>query len=127
MYLEASFGAVYEPTFEQVEAALLEMDNAAKAWVLFTHDPADVDERFLIASGGNQDRILVSYVDTTNDVSMNLLGDLPEDAPDIGMLAGNQRAEYPAKYAVLKQVAVEAFRHYFYYKTLLKKLNWEER
>jgi hypothetical protein len=125
MYLVVDNESFAEPSIEQVTRAIQAMDNESRRWVALSQSSEEISPR-IIASGGNKGRVMVSYVDEhKSDIPLTLVANSNADEADILLWTG-QYAEFPAKYAVPKSMAIKAFRYFFQHLAMSPDLTWEE-
>ena len=120
--LETGYGAkVFNPTWQQIKDALLEMDGMNSKEVELKLE----DGGSMLINGGNQGRYLVVYfpAEDPDTLSVNLT-DLSLTGPDVELTVQTP-AKYPARIAVQLPLVLQAVEQFYRSGELPKDFYWE--
>lgn len=107
------------PSWEQVEAAILSLDGISRTIVKLTLD----EDAYLIVAGGSDENYMV-FATKDNGV-LSHLTDESKPASRILLDVGGQPGEYAAKRCVSSGTALAAAKTYFENGQLRSDLKWE--
>lgn len=120
--LETGYGEkVFNPTWQQVKDALLEMDGIHSKEVELKLE----DIGSMLINGGDQGRYLVVYFPAEDpDTRAVNLTDLALTGPDVELTAQTP-ATYPARIAVQLPLVLQAMEQFYRSSELPKDVYWE--
>ena len=110
--------------WQKVERSITEMNGKDKRWVVLVCNDDMISPR-IIASGGENDNILLDFVDENDDIPISCINS--DNSSDVIVIwDGGHYSENPAKYVVSKSVAIKAFKYFYKFQGRHPELLWEE-
>ncbi len=108
------------PSWEEVEQCVRQLDGVRRTEVLISHRGDDV---FLGVCGGASGRYYVG-VRTADEENLAVVGH-PDAQGEVVMLTGGQEVRYPSRFLVDLETAIRVAKHYFEQSTLTTDVAWE--
>jgi hypothetical protein len=122
MYLTVDEDATENVSWQEVEAAIANLDGETKCEVALSDDEG---EMMMVIGGGKDNLVCVSYFEPSNPLhDASLLNPDPK-GKEYYMCVGNQPSEISDEILVTKELALIAVHTFFTNRCLSDKLKWD--